>query len=98
MRTRCIGRGGSASSAKSYSVTNVMDVWECDLVDVRSLGKYNDSHKYILTVIDVFSKYLHMVPLKEKRGASVSSAFEGVLLDPRYSKRRPTWFRTDKGK
>ena len=42
-----------------YSVTNVMDVWECDLVDVQSLGKYNDGHKYILTVIDVFSKYLN---------------------------------------
>ena len=30
-----------------YSVTKVMDVWECDLVDVRSLGKYNESHIYI---------------------------------------------------
>ena len=40
-----------------YSVTNVMDVWECDLVDVQSLGKFNDGHRYILTVIDVFSKY-----------------------------------------
>ena len=65
-----------------YSVTNVMDVWECDLVDVRSLGRFNDSHKYILTVIDLFSKFLHMVPLKVKTGAAVASAFESGTLGP----------------
>ena len=81
-----------------YSVTNVMDVWECDLVDVQSLGKFNDGHKYILTVIYVFSKYLHMVPLKVKTGAATSSAFESVLRDPKYRRRRPIWVRTDKGK
>jgi len=37
-----------------YSVNNVMDVWECDLVDVRALGKYNDKYVYILSVIHVF--------------------------------------------
>jgi len=30
-----------------YTVTNLIDVWECDL------AKYNDMHKYILSVIDV---------------------------------------------
>ena len=58
-----------------YSLTNVMDVWEWDLVDVRYLGRFNDSYKYILTVIDVFSKFLHMVQLKVKTGATVASAF-----------------------
>ena len=71
-----------------YSVTNVMDVCECDLVDVRSLGRFNDSYNYILTVIEVFSKYLHMVPLKVKTGAPVDSAFESVLQDPKYRRRR----------
>jgi len=31
-----------------------MDVWECDLVDVRALGKYNDKYVYIISVIDAF--------------------------------------------
>jgi hypothetical protein len=31
-----------------YSVNNVMDVWECDLVDVQALSKHNDNFKYIL--------------------------------------------------
>ena len=81
-----------------YSVTNVMDVWECDLVDVSSLGKYNDKYNYILTVIDVFSKYLHMVPLKVKTGAATASAFESVLRDPRYLKRPLSGFEQTRAK
>ena len=81
-----------------YSVTNVMDVWKCDLLDVQSLGKFKDGHKYILTVIDVFSKYLHMVPLKVKTGGATASAFESALRDHKYRRRRPIWVRTDKGK
>jgi len=30
-----------------------MDVWECDLLDVRALGKVNDKYVFILSVIDV---------------------------------------------
>ena len=77
-----------------------MDVWECDLVDVQALSRHNDGVKYMLTVIDVFSKFLHMVPLKSKSGKDVSAALQSVLKDPRYLKtfkRRPVWVRTDKG-
>ena len=47
------------------------------------------------------SKYLHVVPLKSKKGPSVTSAFESVLKDARYSKpirRWPVWVQTDRGK
>jgi hypothetical protein len=37
-----------------YTITNALDVWECDLLDVQSLSKYNDRYRYLLTVIDVF--------------------------------------------
>ena len=50
-----------------YNVTNVMDVWECDLVDVQTPGKYNDNYKYLLAVLDVFSKFLHIVQLGQRR-------------------------------
>ena len=78
-----------------------MDVWECDLVDVQRLSKYNGGVRYLLSVIDVFSKYLHVVPLKSKARPYVTSAFMSVLKDPRYSKpvrRRPVWVQTDRGK
>jgi len=42
-----------------YSVNNVLDIFEYDLVDVQALSKHNDVYKYLLIVIDVFSKFLH---------------------------------------
>jgi len=70
-------------------------------VDVQALSKHNDGHKYLLTVIDVFSKFLHIVLLNSKTGKDVSSAIRSVLQDVKYSKhfkRRPVWVRTHKGK
>jgi len=46
------------------SVNKVMYVLECDLIDIRVLFRSNDNYIYILSVIDVFSKFLHLVPLK----------------------------------
>ena len=51
----------------SYTVTNMIGVWECDLMDMRSLSKHNDRYKYLLSVIDVFSKNVHIVELRAKR-------------------------------
>ena len=76
-----------------------MDVRECDLMDMRSLSKNNDRYKYLLSVVDVFSKYLHIVPLGTNMGTAVSDAFRSIFA--KYSKpvrRRPVWVRTDKGK
>jgi hypothetical protein len=47
-----------------YNVTNIMDVWECYLLDVQNFSKFNDKYKYLLSVIDVFSKFLHIVQLR----------------------------------
>ena len=57
-----------------------MNVWECDLVDVRALGKFNDKYVYILSAIDVFSKFLHKVPRIQDRyrsDVSVAVNFQG---------------------
>jgi transposase InsO family protein len=77
------------------------DTWELDLMDVQNLAKYNDSHKYLLSAIDVFSKYLHIVPLKSKTGPAVASAFLSIFDDAKYKKThrtRPISVRTDRGK
>jgi hypothetical protein len=84
-----------------YTVNNLFDLWEIDLIDVQAFGIFNDNCKFLLTVIDVFSKYLHIVPLKSKTGTAVTSAFKSILENPKYSKpiqRQPIWVRTDKGK
>ena len=65
---------------------------------MRSLSKYNDKYKYLLSVIDVFSKYLHIVPLRAKTGAAVSSVFSILAKYSIPVRRCPAWIRTDKGK
>ena len=55
----------------------------------------------MLTGIDVFSKFLHIVHLKSKTGTAVTSAFKSILKNHKYSKplqSQPIWVRTDKGK
>lgn len=71
-----------------YSVNNATVVWECDLVDVEALSKYNDKLKYLLTVVDLFSKYMYVLPLKWMTGPTVTSAFQSTLRDPKYILRR----------
>ena len=78
-----------------------MHVQEWDLDDVQGLSIYNDGIKYLLSVIDVFSKYLHVVPLKSKTGPSVTPAFESVLKNARFPKpihMGAVWVQTDRGK
>ena len=79
-----------------YTVSNLMDVCEGYLFDMQSLAKYNDMHRYILSVIDIFSKYLHLVPVKTKSRQSISSAFRSLFHDD--DSRLPVLLRTDKGK
>ena len=51
------------------------DLWQADLADVSSLSKYNDNFKFLLTCIDVLSKYAWVVPLKNKSGKTITDAF-----------------------
>jgi len=67
----------------------------------RCVTKYKDGARYLLTVIDVFSKFLHIVPLLSKTGKAVITAFQSIFKDQKYSqpiRRRPVWVHTDKGK
>ena len=84
-----------------YTANNVMDVWECDLVDVLALARFKSNYKFLLATIDVFSKYLHIVPLKSKTGKDITLACLSIFKDPKYSKpfrRRPIMLRSDRGK
>jgi len=82
------------------TVTNVMYVWECDLLDLHNYAKYKDNYRYFLSFLDVFTIFLNMIPLKTKSGPSVASAFRSIIDDLKYStsRRRSIYLRTGKGK
>ena len=47
-------------------VNGIDDQWQAYLVDLQSLSRWNRGHKYLLTCIDILSKYAWVVPLKTK--------------------------------
>lgn len=68
--------------------------WDIDLADVTNISKQNDGFKYILFVIDIFSRYLWAIPIKSKTSTDVTNALT-ILLD---GKRKPWTIRSDRGK
>lgn len=69
--------------------------WQADLCDMQSLSKHNGNVKYLLTVVDVLSKYAWAQPCNSKHPTSVRDAFEVILHE---SSRFPAYLYTDKGK
>ena len=70
------------------------NIWGADLADMQLLSKFNKGIKYLLCVIDLFSKYAFVVPLKDKKGISIVNAFQSVLNK---LKRKPNKIWVDKG-
>ena len=62
------------------------NIWGVDLTDMQLLSRQNNGIKYLLWVIDLFSKYAFVMPLKDKKGASVVKGFEKIVSE---SSRRP---------
>ncbi|XP_053405187.1 uncharacterized protein LOC128558916 [Mercenaria mercenaria] len=65
-----------------------------DWFDMQKYAKWNEGYKYILLVINTFSKYVWLRPLKSKTGDVVADAFKDILLK---SDRVPNRLITDKG-
>ena len=55
------------------------NTWGVDLDDMQSLSKYNRAIRYLSCAIDFFSKYAWVVPLKDKRGITVTNAFQKII-------------------
>jgi len=66
------------------------DVWEIDPADLSSFSKY-DRYKFLLNVIDIFSRYAWCVPLKDKIGTSINQ------LRNLFQNRKPITTQSDKG-
>ncbi|RWS18076.1 uncharacterized protein B4U80_10816, partial [Leptotrombidium deliense] len=73
--------------------SSIDEQWQADLVDMKEFEKENDGIKYLLTIIDVLSRYAWVLLLKNKSGSCVSNAMKNL-----FQKRKPVYFQTDKGK
>ena len=53
--------------------------WGADLADMQLISKFNKGFRFLLCVVDIFSKYAWVVPLKDKKGVSIVNAFQSIL-------------------
>ena len=77
---------------RRVEVEGIDDTWAVDLVDMSSLSKYNGGVKFLLAVIDVFSKYGWLIPLKDKTGEGVARELKKI-----FKSRKPKKLWVDKG-
>ena len=52
------------------------NIWGADLADMQLISKFHKEFRFLLCVIDIFSKYVWVVPLKDKKGVSIVDAFQ----------------------
>ena len=62
------------------------NIWDVDLADMTLISRFNKGIKYLLCVIDLFSRYYWVVGLKDKKGVTVVNGFKKILDS---SKRKP---------
>ena len=70
------------------------NIWGADLADMQSLSRKNKGIKYLLCVIDLYSKYAFVIPLKDKKGISIVNAFDKII---KQSNRKPSKIWVDQG-
>ena len=51
------------------------NIWGADLTDMQLLSKFNKGICFLLCIIDIYSKYVWIIPLKDKKGITITNAF-----------------------
>ena len=62
-----------------YLVDSIDSLWQLDLIELQTLSKQNKGIRYLLTCIDIFSKFAQVMPLKTKSGPEVAKAIEKIF-------------------
>ena len=64
---------------RSKVIVNTIDsMWDGDLADVSNIASHNDGYKFLLVLIDVFSRYLFIVPLTNKHHRTIIDGLKSV--------------------
>ena len=64
---------------RSFKVLGINETVQIDLIDMQNYARENSGNKYILTLIDTFSKKAYAAPLKNKTGLVVTEAIKTIL-------------------
>ena len=70
------------------------NIWGADLADIQLITKFNKGFRFLLCVIDIFSKFAWVISLKDKKSISIVNGFQKIINK---SKRKPNKIWVDKG-
>ena len=74
-------------------VNHIDEIFAADLVEMQKFSKLNKGYRYLLTCIDIFSKFSWVIPLKDKKGITIKNTLEKI-----FKERKPNFLWTDNGK
>ena len=72
----------------------VNNIWDADLAGIQLICKFNKRIGFLICVIYIFSKYVWVISLKDKKGITITNAFQKILDE---SNRKPNKTWVDKG-
>ena len=79
---------------KEQFIQDLKIIWSANLADMQLISKFNKGFRFLLCVIDIFSKYAWVLSLKDKKGITIANAFQKILKE---SNRKPSKIWVDKG-
>ena len=57
------------------------NIWVADSADMQLISKFSKGFRFLLCVINIFSKHTWIVPLKDKKGISIVNAFQKIIKE-----------------
>jgi len=66
--------------------------WDGDLASMENVAQFNDNVKFLLILIDIFSRFLIVKTLKNKKTSTVANAIKSLLEEQKNRKPRVTRF------
>ena len=70
------------------------NIWSADLANMQFISKFNEGFRFLLCFIDIYSKYTWVISLKDKKGITITNAFQKIFDE---SNRKPKKILVDKG-
>ena len=74
--------------------TFVDNIWDANLADMQLMSKFNKGFRFLFYVIDIYSKYAWVIPLRDKQEIKITNVFQKTLDE---SNRKPNKILVDKG-
>lgn len=65
---------------KAFKPKYPYEHWQMDLIDLMAISSHNRGYKYILVIVDIFSKFVYLFPMKNKEALTVSIILKRIFL------------------